>query len=148
MRIFLLLLLVVPVLELWLLIAVGSVIGPWPTVALVLLTAVAGIGLLRREGLKTLLQGSRKLEGGELPAAEMLEGLILAVSGALLLAPGFMTDIAGFLGLVPVTRRWLVRQLLASSNFNGFVMNERGRHQGNSGRVIEAEYWRDENKRG
>lgn len=129
-------------------IEVGAAIGAWPTIALLLLSAVAGIWLLRREGLKTLLQGNRKLATGELPTAEMLEGLVLAASGALLLVPGFMTDIAGFLGLVPQLRRWLVGRLLASPELSGLAVNRGAGRRGEPGRFIEAEYWRDENKRG
>ena len=121
--------------------------GALPTIALLFLTAVAGVALLRREGLKTLLRGNRKLEVGELPAAEMFEGLILAVSGILLLVPGFITDIIALPGIIPWSRHWLVQRLLASPGFHAFAVRPGGRYRGDSGRVIEAEYWRDENKR-
>lgn len=146
MRFLLLLFIVVPVVEMWLLIQVGSVIGALPTIALVLLTAMIGVALLRREGLKTLLRGNEKLESGELPAQEMLEGMILAVSGALLLTPGFATDFAGFLGLIPWSRRWLAAKLLSSAKFQTVTM--RGAHfsHQDQGQVFEAEYWQEEKR--
>ncbi len=103
----------VPILEIYLLIKVGSVIGALPTIALVLLTAVAGAALLRQQGLATLARYQQRLARGEVPAQEMLEGLALAFGGALLLTPGFFTDFLGLLCLLPWTRRRVVRWLLA-----------------------------------
>src|SRR5690554_8142441 len=108
MRILLLLFVILPLAELWLLIWVGSIIGALPTLALVVLTAVAGVWLLRRQGLDTLLRGRQRLEMGEVPAEEMIEGMVLAMSGVLLLLPGFATDTPGVLGLVASRMRWLV----------------------------------------
>ena len=88
MRYLLLLFIVMPVLEMWLLISVGSQIGALPTIGLVLLTAVVGAGLLREQGFATLWRGRQKLQEGQLPTTEIAEGFILAVSGALLLTPG------------------------------------------------------------
>jgi len=149
MRYLLLLFIAVPIAEMWLLIKVGSWLGALPTIGLVLLTAVAGLALLRREGLSTLLRGNRKLESGQLPAQEMLEGLVLAVSGAMLLTPGFFTDFVGFLGLLPLTRRALVKRLLASGmvqqgGFQAFSFHSR--RGGASDDIIEGEYWRKESQ--
>ena len=91
MRYLVLLFVLMPVAEMWLLITVGSQIGALPTIGLVLLTAVVGAGLLREQGFATLWKGRQKLQAGELPTTEIAEGLILAVSGALLLTPGFVT---------------------------------------------------------
>ena len=90
MRILFLLFIVMPVLEMWLLITVGSQIGALATIGLVLLTAVVGAGLLREQGFATLWRGQRKLQEGQLPAQEIVEGIVLAVSGALLLPRGFL----------------------------------------------------------
>jgi len=147
---FFLLFLAVPVFELWLLIQVGGVIGAWPTIALVLLTAMIGVALLKREGFKLLTSGSRKLDAGELPAQEVFEGFVFGVSGALLLAPGFATDFLGFLGLIPWTRRWLVARLLAKAEFRAFVVGQRGhfgQHNQNGHEVFDGEYWRHEDRR-
>jgi UPF0716 protein FxsA len=112
LRILFLLFLLTPIIEMYLLIRVGQWIGAWPTIGLVLLTAMIGVGLLRQQGFSTLLRGRQRLDAGELPAQEMVEGLILAVGGALLLTPGFATDALGFCCLLPPTRRAMVRALL------------------------------------
>ncbi|MCV6615211.1 MAG: FxsA family protein [Cellvibrionaceae bacterium] len=104
MRGLFLLFIVMPVLELWLLIQVGSQIGALNTIGLVFLTAIAGTWLLRQQGLRTLLQARTKMDSGEMPAKEMAEGICLAVGGALLLTPGFVTDAIGFACLIPGIR--------------------------------------------
>lgn len=112
LRLLLLLFIIMPVLEMWVLIKVGGVIGPWPTIGLVLLTAAVGYSLLRQQGFATLMRGQQRMHQGELPASEMLEGLMLAISGALLLTPGFVTDAIGFLGLVSPLRAAVARRFL------------------------------------
>ena len=103
--------LVVPIIEIYLLIQVGQVIGAGWTILLVVLTAVIGVWLLRIQGLSTLTRAQRKLQENELPAHEILEGMGLVVAGALLLTPGFFTDTVGFLLLFPPTRMWLVSRM-------------------------------------
>jgi UPF0716 protein FxsA len=100
--------LVVPIIEIYLLIQVGQVIGAGWTILLVVLTAVIGVWLLRIQGLSTLTRAQRRLQENELPAREILEGMALVVAGAFLLTPGFFTDTIGFLLLFPPTRVWLV----------------------------------------
>jgi UPF0716 protein FxsA len=112
MRYLFLLFIAMPIIEMWLLISVGTEIGALATIGLVLLTALIGVQLLREQGFNTLWRGRRKLEEGELPAQEIIEGIILAVSGALLLTPGFVTDIIGFAGLIPPIRVLFVKQML------------------------------------
>ena len=112
MSLFLFLFIVLPIAEMAVLIKVGGIIGVLNTVALVLLTAIVGAWLLRQQGLATLLKAHQRLNSGELPAREVAEGLILAVGGALLLTPGFITDTMGFLCLLPGTRHWLAAQAL------------------------------------
>jgi UPF0716 protein FxsA len=101
--------LVVPLLEVWLLVAVGGFIGAGWTIFLVVLTAVIGAALVRAQGMSTLARSRELLRRGELPAAELLEGVTLLVAGALLLTPGFFTDAIGFLLLVPPLRRRIIR---------------------------------------
>ncbi len=112
MRPLLLIFIIVPILEMWLLISVGRQIGALPTIGLVLLTAVVGLALLRRQGLSTVLRAQQKMQAGELPAREMVEGIFLAVGGALLLTPGFFTDALGFACLIPGLRQLLLGCLL------------------------------------
>jgi UPF0716 protein FxsA len=106
------LLLSVPLFEIYLLISVGRVIGAGATVAVVVLTAVVGAWLLRLQGLSTLGRVQAATDKGELPAEELVEGVILIVGGVLLLTPGFFTDAIGFLALVPAIRGRLARRML------------------------------------
>ncbi|EJL6930110.1 TPA: membrane protein FxsA [Vibrio cholerae] len=103
----------VPVIEIALFIQVGGVLGVWPTIALVLLTAIVGASLVRSQGLQTLLTVQQRLAQGQLPAQQILEGVMLAVAGVLLLTPGFFTDILGMLVLLPAPRAYFAKQLMS-----------------------------------
>ena len=98
---------IVPVLDLIVLVWAGERMGFWPTVALILLTAAVGSWLAKREGLSAWQKVQRKLATGGLPGPELVDGLVILVAGALLLTPGFLTDLVGLLGLIPVTRAML-----------------------------------------
>jgi UPF0716 protein FxsA len=111
MRVFLFLFLLFPFIELALLIQVGSAIGALPTLLLVLGSVVLGSILLRVAGVATAWRAREKLSRGELPEQEVLEGLLIAVGGGLLLLPGFISDIFGLLCLIPFTRRLLVNKV-------------------------------------
>ena len=108
----LLLFIAVPIVEMWILIQVGGEIGALPTIGLVVLTATIGLSLLKRQGLSTLKSARAKMDQGRIPAGELVSGVMLAVGGALLLTPGFVTDVVGFLLLIPATRRWVLRQII------------------------------------
>ena len=95
----------IPLIEIALFIQVGGLIGLWPTLATVVLTAVIGVTLLRQQGVSTLTRAQARVERGEMPLPEMLEGILLAIAGALLLTPGFLTDAIGFALLVPTVRQ-------------------------------------------
>ncbi|NVP03527.1 FxsA family protein, partial [Photobacterium damselae subsp. damselae] len=99
--ILLLLFIFVPIIEIALFIQVGGFLGLWPTIALVLITAVVGASLVRSQGLATLTSVQNRLQQGELPAQQIVEGVMLAVAGVLLLTPGFMTDCMGMTILLP-----------------------------------------------
>jgi len=115
---------ILPILEMYVLIKVGGNLGALNTVLLVLLTALIGVALLRVQGFRTLMNAKNKLGMAQLPAEEMITGIFLAIGGALLLTPGFITDIFGFLCLVPLTRRILLKVFL--NNLRPFeVVNER-----------------------
>jgi len=123
MRLLFLCFLIVPIVEMLVLIEVGSLIGPLYTVLLVLLTAVIGVSLLKRQGLRALLSANHKMQSGQMPVAEIAEGMMLAVAGALLLTPGFVTDAVGFLLLSPGPRNALARKWIkafASNAQGGF----------------------------
>ena len=112
LKIVILLFILVPLVEIYLLISIGNQIGGLPTIALILLTAGLGVTLLRIQGLLTLTNISITLAQGEVPAIPLLEGIILLISGALLLTPGFFTDTIGFICLVPTIRTRLANSIL------------------------------------
>lgn len=100
---------VVPVLELALLIKTGQLIGVWPTVALVVTTALTGALIISRQSLSVLRRTLEAVAEGRPPVAPVLDGLFLLVAGALLLTPGLMTDVVALLLLVPPVRRAIAR---------------------------------------
>ncbi len=108
----LLIFLLLPAAEIWLMIKVGGVIGAGWTVLLLALTAVAGVALVRSQGLAALRRIQDMLGRGELPAREVLGGVCLLIAGALLLVPGFITDVLGVFLLIPMLRRGLISGLL------------------------------------
>ena len=134
--------LVVPIIEIYLLIQVGQVIGAGWTIFLVVLTAVIGVWLLRIQGLSTLTRAQQKLQNNELPAREMLEGMGLVVAGALLLTPGFFTDTVGFLLLFPPTRIWLVSRIASRMMVSTSVRNPE--HPRRDGEIIDGVKYRRE----
>ncbi len=93
-----------PLLELAVLVELGRNIGFWPTIGIVVLTGLIGSILARRQGLAVWHQFNLRLQRGELPGTELIDGLIVLVSGAFLLTPGVITDFLGFAGLLPMTR--------------------------------------------
>lgn len=95
----------VPVVELYILIRIGTVIGAFPTIAIVILTGVVGAALARQQGFRVWLDIQARMEQGIFPADELIDGLLLVVAGAVLITPGVLTDILGFTILFPVTRR-------------------------------------------
>ena len=98
-------LLAIPVIEILVLVELGAYLSGYSIVLLIICTAAIGLFLVRRAGLHTLTKGRDKLSKGELPQAEVLEGLLLIIAGALLLTPGLITDSIGFLILVPSLRK-------------------------------------------
>ena len=100
----LLLFIVVPAIELILLIQLGGVIGTMPTIGVIVVTGVLGASLARWQGLVVLRRIQGDLAAGRLPAGAMIDGVIILLAGALLMTPGFLTDIVGFACLVPGIR--------------------------------------------
>lgn len=98
----------VPLLEIAVFIQVGGFIGLWPTIGLVLLTAVVGTSLLRAQGLATLNRAQASMQRGEMPLREVFDGACLLVAGVLLLTPGFVTDAMGLLLFLPPVRAGLL----------------------------------------
>jgi UPF0716 protein FxsA len=117
----LLLFFIVPIVEMYLLIAVAGYINALPTVGLVMLTAVIGVALLKRQGLATLTRGVGRMNSGQVPGQEITEGILLGIAGALMITPGFVTDGIGFLLLFPPSRiavaSYILRNASIKTNF-------------------------------
>jgi UPF0716 protein FxsA len=111
LRVLFILFALLPILEIALLINVGSVIGGWNTVGLVLLSAFIGAYFVKREGVSTLQTAQEKMQRNEVPGKELVEGLMLVVAGVLLVTPGFITDIFGFLLAMPGSRHFFAAQV-------------------------------------
>lgn len=132
----------VPILEIVIFMEIGEIIGFWPTIGIIILTAMIGTGLLRHQGLATLRKAQASLEQNRFPVEEVFDGLCLLVAGVLLLTPGFFTDAVGFFLFVPVFRGFfrgiLARSLIASGRVHvhsaGFPPGE------GPGTVIDGEF--------
>lgn len=116
------LLLGVPMVEIGVFIEVGGLIGLWPTIVVIFVTAAIGTGLLRAQGLAVMYRAQEAMSRGEMPLAEVFDGLCLVFAGALLLTPGFVTDAVGFLLFIPPLRTLLGRSIA------GFVAKRGGVH--------------------
>ena len=112
---------VVPIAEITVFIQVGEKFGLWPTLTIVILTALVGTALLRYQGIRTLGRVQGSLEKGEVPVGEVFTGLCLLIAGALLLTPGFLTDALGFSLFVPSIRGFLTSGILRALSKRGRV---------------------------
>lgn len=155
MPILFLIFIIVPIVEMYILIKVGAMIGGLYTIGLVLLTAIIGVSLLKKQGISTFMTAQQKMQTGQMPVTEMAEGLMLAVTGALLLTPGFVTDAFGFMLLTPVLRQYLAKRVFQtwlknaqSASFTGSAQfyshqnTDRSRFSdsGDKSGVIEGEF--------
>ncbi|GAB2644504.1 FxsA family protein [Kribbella swartbergensis] len=125
-------LLVVPILEIYVIIQIGQVIGGWPTVGLLLVESALGAWLIKREGRRAWNALQKALQTGKMPGRELADGALVLIGGTLLLTPGFVTDVFGFFFVLPFTRplarrglsAFLGRRLttqLGGASFPGFV---------------------------
>ena len=135
-----LLFIAVPIVEIYLLLEVGGVIGAIPTIGLVVLTAAAGAVLVRAQGFSTIMQVRRSMEAGEIPAVAIIEGIVLLVAGALLLTPGFLTDAVGFGCLIPPLRQALILRFIRMRVIRPHPPGPAPRQ----GHVIEGEFKRED----
>lgn len=149
-RLLFLLFLLVPVVEIYLLITVGSVIGAWSTVLLVIATAIIGAFLVRQQGIHTLFRFQAELQLAEYrddPAhnaaavTAVLEGVLIILAGLLLLTPGLLTDAVGFICLVPSWRRRIISRLPLPDRGTPFEGTEPPRH---SQGIIEGNFRRQD----
>lgn len=105
----------IPLVEIYLLVKVGGLIGAWPTVFLVVAMGIAGATLMRWQGTATLARVRETMARGQVPAVELVEGAAILVGGVLLLTPGFFTDVLGILCLIPPLRRRMALEFLRRS---------------------------------
>ena len=132
----LLLIILVPILEIYLFIKIGSQIGAFTTISLIFFTAIIGVYYARYEGLNTLRSGVSQLYKNQMPLFELMSGAALAVAAFLLILPGFATDLLGFLIIFPFTRKII---------FNFFAKNKRNEMYVKDD-LIEGEYEDKDNK--
>ncbi|MDU8942528.1 FxsA family protein [Ovoidimarina sediminis] len=130
----------VPLIEIALFIQIGGAIGLWPTLLVVVLTAIAGTALVRSQGLHAL--SSLKSSVNELrdPSEPLAHGAMILFSGALLLTPGFFTDTVGFLLLVPGVRNWVIARVRERVQVTQFEYGTRAPHEPRPDDVIDGEY--------
>ena len=112
----------IPAIEIYLLIKVGGIIGAFNTILLIFFTAITGVYFAKIAGLSTLKSGINQLVKNEIPVYEIISGAALAFAALLLIIPGFMTDIVGFLLIIPITRKFFINSI--SSKFKYEKRNE------------------------
>ena len=139
----LLIFILIPIIEIGLFIQVGGFIGMWKTIAIVIITAIIGTALLRRQGISTMARLQSSLQTGENPVDPIAHGALILVSGILLLTPGFFTDGVGFTLLIPPIRaaliKWGAAKVLGSGNF--VMRTEAGRpRDADNGKILDGDY--------
>ena len=130
-----LLILLVPIIEIYLFIKIGSQIGAFNTISLIFLTAIIGIYYAKYEGLNTLKSAIKQTVKNEIPIYEIVSGAALAFAAILMIIPGFLTDLFGFFLLIPLTRK-----ILLKSVFSKFKKNEANQD------IIEGDFTEDKDK--
>ena len=142
---------VVTLAEIYVLVSVGQAIGGLSTVLLVVITAFIGSSLLKQQGWSTMAKAQQSMSEGRTPAMEMMEGVVILVSGILLLTPGFLTDALGLLGLMPWSRSYFINHFLEKNaervfkQRNSVFINRTisGEKKSNKDDTIEGEFWED-----
>ena len=122
----------IPLIEIYLMIKVGGYIGAFNTIFLIFFTAITGVFFARLEGFRALRSGFQQLVKNEIPIYEMISGAALAFAALLLIIPGFLTDILGFLLIIPVTRKFFIKNI--SSKYSNKINKN----------IIEGEYEENE----
>jgi UPF0716 protein FxsA len=129
-----------PIIEIAVFIEIGDVIGLWPTLAIVVLTAMAGTAMLRAQGLATFAAAQQSLARGEFPVRQVFDGACLLVAGALLLTPGFVTDGIGMALFLPPVRGLLGRWVMARGHFQVHTGMNPGPRPDRGDGVVEGEF--------
>ena len=143
---------VVTLAEIYVLVSVGDAIGAWSTILLVIITALIGSTLLKQQGWSIMAKAQQNIAEGRTPALEMLEGVVILVSGVLLLTPGFITDGLGLLGLMPWSRSYFINHFLEKNAERVFIKRNsvfihkttnQETKTANKDEPIEGEFWED-----
>ena len=123
MSMIILLIFIIPFIEIYLFIKIGSQIGPFNTISLILITAIVGLYYARHEGLNTLRSAVKQLVKDEVPINEIISGAALTFAALLMILPGFLTDILGLLIIFPWTRKIFLKKIPKKNNKN-FIEGE------------------------
>jgi UPF0716 protein FxsA len=142
---------VMTLLEIYVIVSVGESIGGFSTVLLVIITALIGSILLKQQGWSTMAKAQNAMANGQTPAFELLEGVVILISGVLLLTPGFITDIIGLLGLIPFSRTYFIDRILSKNTAKMFTQkNSAFMYKSKSvdkkdrkNDTIDGEFWED-----
>lgn len=144
---------VMTLLEIYVLVSVGESIGGFLTILLVVITALIGSALLKQQGWSTMAKAQNAMANGQTPAFEMLEGVVILVSGVLLLTPGFITDSIGLLGLMPFSRAYFIDRILKknaqqiftknSATFTHTTQSSKDQPNNPKNKTLEGEFWED-----
>ena len=134
MFLFIALFILIPIIEISLFIEIGSIIGSFYTIMLIFVTAIVGVFFVRQQGISTFQKLTSQLQNLETPVQTMFEGLVILISGILLITPGFFTDALGFLGLIPFSRIIFIK-LVAS-----YILSRYGKRSDQSENTIEGEF--------
>ena len=126
----------IPLIEIYLMIKIGGVIGAFNTIFLILFTAVTGVYLAKLAGISTIRSGIGQLVRNEVPVYELISGAAIAFAALLLIIPGFLTDVIGFLLIIPFTRKFILKNLSSKFQKTNFQNN-----------VIEGEFEDDDKKK-
>ena len=134
MFLFIALFILIPIIEISLFIEIGSIIGSLYTIILIFITAIVGVFFVRQQGISTFQKLTSQLQNLETPVQTMFEGLVILISGILLITPGFFTDALGFLGLIPYSRIIFIK-LVAS-----YILSRYGKRSNQNENTIEGEF--------
>lgn len=137
---------ITPIVEIAVFIQIGGEIGLWPTLAIVVITAMAGTALLRAQGLATFAVAQESLARGEFPVRQVFDGACLLVAGALLLTPGFVTDGIGLALFLPPVRDLLRRWALGRGRFQVYTGIGAGPRPGREDGIVEGKFHEVEGK--
>ncbi len=138
MKPLILLIIIIPLVEIFIMIKVGHVVGAFNTILLIAFTAFAGIYYAKLEGLSTLKAGLNQLVKNEIPAYELMSGATIAIGALLLIFPGFLTDLIGLILIVPYTRKLLFRSTISKFKKENFTSNY---IEGESSDIDEDKKW-------